>query len=84
MRYRIDERGAVTRTASNPHLMFYGPNLTDADIGGARGTPVFMNRVGPDGMMIVPVGQKERDAIAGEAQPLVEQVERAIGYQPQQ
>ena len=82
MRYRIDERGGVTRTASNPHLMFYGPNLTDTDIGGVRGAFVFMNRVGPDGMMIVPVGQKERDAIVSDAQSLVAQVERALGYQP--
>jgi hypothetical protein len=81
MRYRIDEHGAVTRTASNPHLMFYGPNLTDGDIGGARGGLVFINRTGPDGMMIVPVGQKEREAIVSELQPLVEQVERTIGYQ---
>src|SRR6185295_13605022 len=27
IRYRIDEHGGVTRTTSNPHLMFYGPNL---------------------------------------------------------
>ena len=82
MRYRIDEHGGVTRTTSNPHLMFYGPNLTDGDIGGVRGAFVFMNRVGPDGMMIVPVGQKERDAIVGESHSLVAQVEQAIGYQP--
>ena len=82
MRYRIDEHGAVARTPSNPHLMFYGPNLTDADIGGVRGAFVFMNRVGPDGMMIVPVGQKEREAIVSESQPLVLEVERAIGVQP--
>lgn len=81
MRYRIDEQGIVTRTVSNPHLMFYGPNLTDSDIGGARGAFVSMNRVGPDGMMIVPVGQKERDAIIGESQALVTQVEQAIGFQ---
>ena len=60
LRYRIDESGHVTRTPSNPHLMFYGPNLTDDDIGGVRGSLVFINRVGPDGMMIVPVGEKER------------------------
>ena len=84
MRYRIDERGVVSRTASNPHLMFYGPGLTDADIGGARGTFVFMNRVGPDGMMIVAVGQKEREAIVSESQPLVAQVEREIGYRAPQ
>lgn len=81
LRYRIDERGGVTRTTSNPHLMFYGPNLTDGDIGGARGSLAFINRVGPDGMIIVPVGQKEREAILGERQALTEQVERAIGYQ---
>jgi hypothetical protein len=82
MRYRIDEHGGVARTPSNPHLMFYGPNLTDSDIGGVRGAFVFMNRVGPDGMMIVPVGQMERDAIVSETQSLVTQVEQAIGYQP--
>jgi hypothetical protein len=81
MRYRIDEHGAVTRTPSNPHLMFYGPNLTDSDIGGARGALVFMNRVGPDGMMIVPVGQQEREAIVNESRSLIDELERAIGYQ---
>lgn len=84
MRYRIDDHGVVTRTVSNPHLMFYGPNLTDEDIGGVRGAFVFINRVGPDGMMIVPVGEKERETIVRESSGLVEQVERAIGYQPRQ
>jgi hypothetical protein len=82
IRYRIDEHGGVTRTTSNPHLMFYGPNLTDTDVGGARGAFVFINRVGPDGMMIVPVGQKEREAIVSDAHSLIAQVEQAIGYQP--
>jgi hypothetical protein len=82
LRYRIDEAGKVTRTPSNPHLMFYGPNLTDRDIGGARGSLVFINRAGPDGMMILPVGEKERAAIVTESQSLVEQVERTLGYQP--
>ena len=82
MRYRIDEHGGVTRTTSNPHLTFYGPNLTDTDIGGARGAVVFINRVGPDGIMIVPVGQKERESIVSDAQSLIAQVGQAIGYQP--
>ena len=82
LRYRIDEQGTVTRTASNPHLMFYGPNLTDGDIGGGRGTFVFMNRIGPDGMMIVPVGQQEREAILSESQSLTADVEQTIGYRP--
>ncbi len=40
------------------------------------------SRVGPDGMMIVPLGEQERGAIVNESQSLIEQVERAIGYQP--
>jgi hypothetical protein len=80
VRYRIDEKGQVTRTTSNPHLMFYGPGLTDRDIGGVRGSFVFMNRVGPDGMMIVPVGAQEREAILNDTRSLVERVERQIGY----
>jgi hypothetical protein len=82
LRYKLDARGQVVRTPSTPHLMFYGPNLTDSDIGGARGSHVFMNSVGPGGMMIVPVGQKEREAIVSESQRLIEQVEQAIGYHP--
>jgi hypothetical protein len=80
LRYRIDEQGHVTRTPSNPHLMFYGPGLSDSDIGGQRGSFVFMNRVGPDGMMIVPVGASERDAILNESKSLTERVEKQIGF----
>jgi len=36
----------------------------------------------PGGMMIVRVGQKEREAIFGDAQSLIAEVEQAIGYQP--
>jgi hypothetical protein len=84
LRFKIDESGHVTRTTSNPHLMFYGPNLTDADIGGVRGSLAFMNRVGPDGMIIVPVGQQEREAIVAQSQSLIEQVERILGYRTPQ
>jgi hypothetical protein len=80
LRYRIDEHGKATRSTPNPHVMFYGPNLTDADIGGLRGSVAFMNKVGPDGMIIVPVGQKEREAIVHDAQSLTERLERAIGF----
>jgi hypothetical protein len=45
---------------------------------------LFMNKVGPDGMIIVPVGQKERDAILAESQPLTERVEKLIGYKAPQ
>ena len=80
LRYRIDASGQVTRTAPLPHVMFYGPSLTDADIGGARGTAVFMNKVGPDGMIIVPVGSAEQQTILDASASLVERVERQLGY----
>jgi hypothetical protein len=80
MRYRIDDQGKVTLSNPNPHVMFYGPGLTDADIGGVRGSLVFMNKVGPDGMIIVPVGSKERETILNESRPLIERVESALGY----
>jgi hypothetical protein len=80
LRYRIDEQGHAVRANPNPHVMFYGPNLTDSDIGGARGSVVFMNKVGPDGMIIVPVGVTERAAILEESQSLVDRFERHIGY----
>ena len=80
LRYRIDESGKVTRTAPLPHVMFYGPNLTDADVGGARGTPAFMNKVGPDGMIIVPVGAAEKQALLDATASLAERVERQLGY----
>jgi hypothetical protein len=80
LRYRIDERGQVTRSAVNPHVMFYGPNLTDADIGGVRGSYVYMNKVGPYGMMIVPVGEKEKTTLVTESEALRQRLEAAIGY----
>jgi hypothetical protein len=80
LRYKIAENGAVTRTNPNPHVMFYGPGLTDADIGGVRGSLLFMNKVGPDGMIVVPVGQREREAIVAESRSLTDRVEKLIGY----
>ena len=82
MRYRIDETGKVTPSNPNPHVMFYGPGLTDADIGGVRGSLVFMNKVGPDGMIIVPVGSKERETILNQSRPLIDRVEQTLGYKP--
>jgi hypothetical protein len=80
LRYRIGERGEVTKSPANPHVMFYGPNLTDADIGGVRGSYVYMNKVGPDGMIIVPVGAKEREAIVADSEALCRRLEAAIGF----
>jgi hypothetical protein len=48
-----------------PHLMFYAPNMTDADIGGDRQgarSPIFMINAGlPSGYVIVPMFHYERD-----------------------
>jgi hypothetical protein len=82
LRVRIDANGAATRAPATPHAMFYAPHLTDADIGGARGGVAFLNKVGPDGMIIVPLGTAERDAIAAESAALIARVERSLGVGP--
>lgn len=79
LRVRIDANGVATRTPATPHPMFYAPNLTDADIGGARPGVAFINTVGPAGMVIVPLGAEERRAIAVESADLVERVTKALG-----
>lgn len=82
LRVRIDANGVATRAPATPHAMFYAPHLTDADIGGARGGVAFLNKVGPDGMIIVPLGATERDAIAAESAALIARVERSLGVSP--
>jgi hypothetical protein len=57
-----------------PHLMFYAPNLTDADVGGRRGGPAFINSPAPHGMIIVPLGKEEQKAIQAEHEALVKAV----------
>src|SRR5262245_48068422 len=57
-----------------PHLMFYAPNLTDAEVGGKRGGPVFIGAPGPHGMFIVPPGKEEQTAIYAEQAELVKKV----------
>jgi hypothetical protein len=62
-----------------PHLMFYAPNLTDADVGGKRGGPVFINTPAPHGMIIVPLGKEEQKAIAVEQEALAKKVREFLG-----
>lgn len=62
-----------------PHLMFYAPDLTDADVGGMRGGFAFINQPGPHGMIIVPVGERERVAIEQEFAELIERTRRFFG-----
>ncbi len=57
-----------------PHLMFYAPNLTDADVGGKRGGPAFINSPAPHGMIIVPLGKEEQKAIQAEHEAMVKAV----------
>jgi hypothetical protein len=57
-----------------PHLMFYAPNLTDEDIGGQQGGAVFINRPAPHGMIIVPLGAEEQQAVRENQRDLVETV----------
>lgn len=84
LRFRIDGAGGATNANAVPHVMFYAPHVTDADVGGVRGGPVFVNRVGPDGMIIVPVGATERDSIARDSASLIERVERQLGVRTRQ
>jgi hypothetical protein len=69
--------GKLVRTPA--HTMFYAPFLTNSDIGGIMGKTAFVDRPGPHGMIIVVAGQKEREALMGESQSLVDEVERQIG-----
>jgi len=82
MRYKIDAQGKITRTPPLPHVMFYAPNLTDEDVGGGRGMPIFINNVSPQGMIIDPVGEKEKAAILQESAALTQRVEQELGYHP--
>ena len=79
LRVRIDAKGTATRSQATPHPMFYAPNLTDADIGGKRPGVAFINKVGPAGMVIVPLGAEERRAIDKESADLVARLEKALG-----
>jgi hypothetical protein len=54
----VDEEKGVA-VPFPPHLMFYAPNMTNADIGsdGKPGSPVFVvDEKSPHALMIVPVG----------------------------
>lgn len=65
-----------------PHLMFYAPNLSDADIGGKRGGAVFVNSPAPQGMIIVPLGKEEQKAIYTEHEALVKKVRVFLEQSP--
>ena len=62
-----------------PHVMFYGPHKTDKDVGanGDRFDWVpFVQAPGfPSAMMVIPVGEKEREAIIADGAQLIRRVE---------
>jgi hypothetical protein len=62
------------RTMNMPHYMFYAPNVTDADIGGKPyGLYPFILSMSPgrDDVIIMLVGQTEKDKILGEGKDLL-------------
>ena len=62
------------RTMNMPHYMFYAPNVTDADIGGKQyGLYPFILSMSPgrDDVIIMLVGQTEKDKILGEGKDLL-------------
>lgn len=68
-----------------PHFMFYAPHLTNEEVDTVRDTSggwlPWINNMGPHGMIIVPVGQAERDVIRQESQDLIQQVEQFLRSQ---
>ena len=55
-------------TMSMPHIMYYAPNLTDADIGGVppQSPYPFIFEQGPQGYMIQLIGETERKQIVAD------------------
>ena len=68
-----DPSDKTVATFSMPHFMFYAPNLTNRDIGGAAPpSPYpFIFEQGPHGYAILMVGESERAKIAGASKDLL-------------
>jgi hypothetical protein len=66
MRTFVSPSSREPTTMVGPHLMFYAPNVTDADIGGRPGNGgPFMLSTGPHGLIFVSVGKaKVQDILA--------------------
>ena len=62
-------------TASIPHVMYYAPNITNQDIGGAPPSPgnkyPFVILHGPHGYTIQSLGEKEKEAVRKEYEQLL-------------
>ena len=63
-----------------PHFMFYAPGLTNEELDTVRDTgggwlPWILNSGGPRGVIIVPVGEKERERIYNDTEELVRRVD---------
>jgi hypothetical protein len=65
-----------------PHIMFYGPYKTDAEVGSEAdryGYMPFMQAPGtPAAMMVIPAGEQERAAIVEQEQDLIARVARYL------
>jgi hypothetical protein len=71
--YTNPDENEDVKTQSIPHVMYYAPDVSTADIGGAPpGSPYpFVILHGPHGYSIQLLGQTERAAIAREQAPML-------------
>jgi hypothetical protein len=65
----------MVRTMSMPHVMYYAPGVTDADVGGGPPPPLgpypFVAHPGPHGNLMQFLGEAERGAIVSRERPLL-------------
>jgi hypothetical protein len=54
-------RVAVRIARTFPHIMYYAPFVTNADIAGMPGQTPFVDRPGPRGMILILGGEHERE-----------------------
>ena len=65
-------------TANVPHIMYYAPNVTNQDVGGAKPAPgsdyPFVILTGPHGYTIQFLGEKEKEAVTKEYEPMLKRL----------
>jgi len=69
-----DPNNKTVMTFSMPHIMYYAPNVTQADVGGAQpmGPYPVVSQPGPQGYLIQSLGQAESAQILSDESALVE------------
>jgi hypothetical protein len=71
--YSGPEQSEAVATSNYPHVMYYAPEVTDADIGGAKpgGTDPFVILHGHHGYMIQALGVTERAELTRQYAPML-------------